>query len=121
MGEEYFNKIKEKYNKSNNYVSYVSYEDIGILINIIETLNKRKNINNYKDVTKKYEKMINSFECDFNLPFNYNDFSMFDDLHRLIENKNERLIKDIELLQELSFGLRYGYLKIFDDSSKWRE
>lgn len=51
--------------------------------------------------------MIQSFECDFNLPFNYNDFSMFDDLSRLIKIKNPKLVKDIKLLQELSFGIRY--------------
>lgn len=39
---------------------------------------------------------------------------MFDDLRRLIENKNIRLCKDIELLQELSFGIRYGNLKIVE-------
>lgn len=73
-----------------------------------------------KDVTKKYENMIQAFECDFNLPFNYNDFTMFDDLRRLIQNKNERLVKDIELLQELSFGIRHGNLKIIDNGTNWR-
>ena len=71
-----------------------------------------------KDVTKRYENMIEAFECDFNLPFNYNDFTMFDDLKRLIKNKNKRLVKDIELLQELSFGIRYGNLKIIDKRNK---
>ena len=71
-----------------------------------------------KDVTKRYENMIQAFECDFNLPFNYNDFTMFDDLKRLIQNKNKRLVKDIELLQELAFGIRYGNLKIIDKRNK---
>ena len=71
-----------------------------------------------KDVTKRYENMIEAFEGDFNLPFNYNDFTMFDDLKRLIQNKNKRLVKDIELLQELSFGIRYGNLKIIDKRNK---
>ena len=71
-----------------------------------------------KDVTKRYENMIEAFECDFNLPFDYNDFTMFDDLKRLIQNKNKRLVKDIELLQELSFGIRYGNLKIIDKRNK---
>ena len=64
--------------------------------------------------------MIEAFECDFNLPFNYDDFTMFDDLKRLIRNKNKRLVKDIELLQELSFGIRYGNLKIIDNGTNWR-
>lgn len=36
-----FERIKELYEKSNKYVSYLSYEDIGILINIIETMQQR--------------------------------------------------------------------------------
>ena len=112
MGNEIFEEIKRKYKKSSNYMLYVSYEDVGNLIQLVEMLDKQK------DVTKKYENMIEAFECDFNLPFNYNDFTMFDDLKRLIQNKNKRLVKDIELLQELSFGIRYGNLKIID---KWNK
>ena len=95
----------------------LSYEDVGNLIQMVEMLDKQIK---QKDVTKRYENMIEAFECDFNLPFNYNDFTMFDDLKRLIQNKNERLIKDIELLQELSFGIRYGNLKIIDEGTNWR-
>ena len=42
MGDKIFEEIKEKYKKSNKYISYVSYEDIGKLISIIENINKRK-------------------------------------------------------------------------------
>ena len=111
-----FERIKKLYEKSNKYVSYLSYEDVGNLIQMVEMLDKNKT----KDVTKRYENMIEAFECDFNLPFNYNDFTMFDDLKRLIQNKNERLVKDIELLQEFSFGIRYGNLKIIDNGTNWR-
>lgn len=95
----------------------LSYEDVGNLIQMVEMLDKQIK---QKDVTKRYENMIEAFECDFNLPFNYNDFTMFDDLKRLIQNKNERLIKDIELLQEFAFGIRYGNLKIIDNGTNWR-
>lgn len=114
MGNEIFEEIKRKYKKSNEYMLCISYEDIGNLIQMLDKQIKRK------DVTKKYENMIEAFECDFNLPFNYNDFTMFDDLKRLIQNKNERLVKDIKLLQEFSFGIRYGNLKIIDDGTNWR-
>ena len=112
MGNEIFEEIKRKYKKSSKYNSYISYEDVGNLIQLVEMLDKQK------DVTKRYENMIEAFECDFNLPFNYNDFTMFDDLKRLIQNKNKRLVKDIELLQELAFGIRYGNLKIIDKRNK---
>ena len=116
MGNELFEEIKEKYKKSNKYMLILSYDYIGKLIQMVEMLDKQIK----KDVTKKYENMIQAFECDFNLPFNYNDFTMFDDLKRLIQNKNARLVKDIELLQEFSFGIRYGNLKIIDNGTNWR-
>ena len=117
MENEIFEEIKRKYKKSSKYVLYLSYEDVGNLIQLVEMLDKQIK---QKDVTKRYENMIEAFECDFNLPFNYNDFTMFDDLKRLIQNKNKRLVKDIELLQELSFGIRYGNLKIIDNGTNWR-
>ena len=50
MGNEIFEEIKRKYKKSNKYMLCVSYEDIGILIQIIETMNKRK----LEDMTFEY-------------------------------------------------------------------
>ena len=70
------------------------------------------NKNDKQDITKKFKDMINAFESDFNLAF-YEDTTIFDDLKRLIKNKNSRLNKDIQLLQDLSFGIRYGILKIY--------
>ena len=40
MGNEIFEEIKKKYKKSNKYMLCVSYEDIGILIQIIEKQQK---------------------------------------------------------------------------------
>ena len=104
------------------YRDNVKNTEISRLKDKITKLENKKNVLEIKqkDVTKKYENMIQAFECDFNLPFNYNDFTMFDDLRRLIQIKNERLVKDIELLQELSFGIRYGNLKIIDNGTNWR-
>ena len=50
MGNKIFEEIKRKYKKSNKYMLCVSYEDIGILIQIIETMNKRK----LEDMTFEY-------------------------------------------------------------------
>lgn len=86
------------------------------LLNKVRNLRKllrRKNKLNV-DVTNKYKNMIEAFECDFSLPYNSNDFSLFNDLADLIKHKSEVLCKDIELLEELSFGLRHGTLKIYD-------
>lgn len=71
-----------------------------------------------KDVTNEYLNMINSFEADFSLATTYNELD-YVDFKDLIANKNERFLKDIELLSKLSFNLRYGIYKIIkvgDDS-----
>ena len=40
MGNEIFEEIKRKYKKSNKFMLYVSYEDIGTLLNLIEKQSK---------------------------------------------------------------------------------
>ena len=65
-----------------------------------------------KDVTNKYLQMLEAFTSDFDLPYIHDDFKFFDELKKLIKEKDERMIKDIELLEELSFDLRRKKLKI---------
>lgn len=65
-----------------------------------------------KDVTNKYINMIEAFECDFSLAkSSYRKISYLQDG---IDKKDENLMEDINLLEELSFGLRHGFLKIYD-------
>lgn len=45
MGNKIFEEIKRKYKKSTEYMLYVSYEDIGKLIKIIEALEDRNKSN----------------------------------------------------------------------------
>ena len=65
--------------------------------------------------------MIHAFECDFNMAFNYGDYQIFDDLKRMYESKNKRLIEDTKKLQELCFGLRHGTIKINEVSKDGEE
>lgn len=65
-----------------------------------------------KDVTNKYLQMLEAFTSDFDLPYIHDDFAFFDGLKKLIKEKDEQMIKDIELLEELSFDLRRKKLKI---------
>lgn len=68
-----------------------------------------------KDVTNKYIFMIDSFSCDFNLAADDDsDFSLEEMQEQIENNLNLRLSNDIELLSELSFNLRHGYVKILD-------
>ena len=69
-----------------------------------------------KDVTEKYANMIEAFECDFVLAkqgarsLNY--------LQQLINGKDEDILRDIELLEELSFNLRHNRIKIYEEGEK---
>ena len=58
-----------------------------------------------KDMTEKYMYMVQSFECDMTLAR--------DGKHPLeLDFNNERVLKDVNLLEELSFELRHGNAKI---------
>lgn len=72
-----------------------------------------------EDVTDKYYDMLNSFRADNTLKVREikdNEIafgeSYYDIERRLIKNNNERLMKDIELLEELEFDLRHENIKI---------
>lgn len=68
------------------------------------------------DVTNEYKNMIESFECDFLLVKEgaYSLSQLEDALKEENVGFNIRLVKDIELLEKLSYGLRYGKLKIVE-------
>lgn len=57
-----FEKIKQRYEKSNKYILYVTYENIGILIHIINILDKqlkyRKEESNIKLTKEQKENII---------------------------------------------------------------
>lgn len=58
-----------------------------------------------KDVTEKYTYVLQAFECDMTLAR--------DGKHPLeLDFNNEKVLKDINLLEELSFELRHGNAKI---------
>lgn len=68
------------------------------------------------DVTDEYKNMIESFECDFSLTRDgeCNLSQLEDALKKENIGFNTRLVKDIELLEKLSYGLRYEKLKIVE-------
>ena len=62
--------------------------------------------------TDRFNSMIESFECDFNLALS-GDKSL-SELEVQIKNGDLRLLKDIALLSELSFLLRHGKAEIVE-------
>lgn len=75
-------------------------------------LNK-ENSGNFVDKTDKYVDMIEAFEGDFILAQN-NPHYPISKLQIMIKDKDEELMKDIDLLSELSFYLRHGKAKIVE-------
>ena len=74
----------------------------------------------YTDVSSKYENMITSFQADFSLATIYDELD-FVDFRELIRDKNDRLLKDVELLSELEFKLRHKQIKIMEVTNEQRE
>lgn len=64
----------------------------------------------YKDVTEDFVHMIDSFSCDFDLAVQ-NENKLWE-LNKEIENKNKRLLSDIDKLCELSYYMRNGVIKL---------
>lgn len=93
MGNEIFEEIKKKYKKSNKYMLCVSYEDIGILIQIIETMNKRK-----------LQDMI--FE-------HFNDYELQEIIKKDYISK-KKLYKHIEMLEKENCHENCGLEKLID-------
>jgi len=67
-GQNIYEEIKQRYEKSNKYMLCVTYEDIGILINIIEMLDKqlkfRKEESNIK-LTKEQKENAIKYLCNY--------------------------------------------------------
>lgn len=68
------------------------------------------------DVTNRFSKMIEAFENDFVLA-REKQTSLIE-LQTELQSKNEILLKDIELLEYLSFGIRHGTIKIYEKEVK---
>lgn len=60
--------------------------------------------------TDKFTNMLESFECDLRLAKD-NEFSL-SELDDALRDNNSKMSKDFELLEELSFLLRYGKAEI---------
>lgn len=69
-----------------------------------------------KDVTEKFLKMIEAFECDFVLARDSGKSLV--EIQTALQSKNEKLLNDIRLMEYLSFGLRHGTIKIYEKEVK---
>lgn len=63
-------------------------------------------------VTDKYKGAIESFSADLQLA--KSGLKELKELDKLLADNNERLLKDIDLLDELDFNLRYGNIMLVE-------
>ena len=69
-----------------------------------------ENKTKYKDVTEDFVYMIDAFSCDFDMVLQ-NEKKLWE-LNKEIENKNQRLLLDIDKLRELSYYISNGVIKL---------
>lgn len=69
-----------------------------------------ENKTKYKDVTEDFVYMIDAFSCDFDLAVK--NVNKLWELNKEIENKNKRLLSDIDKLRELSYCMSNGVIKL---------
>ena len=74
------------------------------------------NDKNYVDVTEDFLHVIDTFACDFNLAIQ-NENKLWE-LNKEIENKNQRLLHDIDKLCELSYYMRHGVIKLIKEEKE---
>ena len=72
-------------------------------------------INNkiYEDVTSKYEEMLSAFEADFY--FAKTSPNKLQELQRMIDSKDKRLMEDIDSLSSLEFKIRRKKIIILEE------
>lgn len=70
----------------------------------------KENKTKYKDVTQEFVYMIDAFSCDFDMALQ-NEKKLWE-LNKEIENKNQRLLFDIDKLRELSYYMSNGVIKL---------
>lgn len=68
------------------------------------------------DVTNKFQDMVSAFQCDFSLA--KEGTHSISELDPKIKTGDPRIMKDIDLLEELECGIRYGKLKIVEVSEE---
>lgn len=68
------------------------------------------------DVTERFINMLEAFESDFVLA-REGQRSLIE-VQTALQSKNERLLKDIRLLEHLNFGLRHEWFKIYEKGVK---
>ena len=74
------------------------------------------NDKNYVYVTEDFLHVIDAFACDFDLAVQ-NENKLWE-LNKEIENKNQRLLHDIDKLCELSYYMRHGVIKLIKEEKE---
>lgn len=84
----------------------VSAREMQIILKLIERLEGN-------NITDKYINMLDAFSCDFSKDKLEDNLNCYGDIQFTFP-VSKRLLNDIQLLQELSFNLRYNKVKIIN-------
>lgn len=68
-----------------------------------------------RDNTHKYLNMIESFECDFSLAEDEESEFTLNQLQEKLKKGDRSLLRDVELLKRLSYGLRNNKIMIIEE------
>lgn len=71
------------------------------------------NDKNYVDVTKDFLHVIDAFACDFDLAIY--DKNILLNINNRIQNKDKRILQDIDRLSALSFYMRHGKIRLIKE------
>lgn len=69
------------------------------------------------DYTDRYIDMIEAIECDYDIALE-ESITNLDSKVRMIFDRSKRLLKDIDLIKELSFELRHNNCRIIKIEEK---
>lgn len=71
------------------------------------------NDKNYVDVTKDFLHVIDAFACDFDLAID--DKNILLNINNRIQNKDKRILQDIDRLSALSFYIRHRKIRLIKE------
>lgn len=71
------------------------------------------NDKNYVDVTEDFLHVIDAFACDFDLAID--DKNILLNVNDRIQNKDKRILQDIDRLSALSFYMRHGKIRLIKE------
>lgn len=109
--ESFFAGVSKNIDCAELVLSEITHKEDSSIMDVVTELKHYDNtIILPEDINEKFSRMISAFQCDFSLA-KQGKQSIFE-LNSKIKRREEKIMEDIELLEELEWNLRNGYMKI---------